>query len=49
MHTELSVNLNIEVLKNLCRQQEVGDYFASETVLIMKEKLSFLNIMKEII
>nr|WP_298681344.1 AAA family ATPase [uncultured Treponema sp.] len=34
MRTELSVNLNIEVFKNLCRQQEIGDYFSSETVLI---------------
>ncbi|MEL3901403.1 MAG: AAA family ATPase [Treponema phagedenis] len=34
MRMEISGNLNIKVFKNLCRQQEMGDYFSSDTVLI---------------
>ena len=34
MRTEISDNLNIEVFKNLCRQQDIGDYFLPETALI---------------
>lgn len=36
MQTEISDNLNSEVFKNLCRQQEIAEYFSSETVLIYK-------------
>ena len=34
IRTEISDNLNIEVFKNLCRQQDIGDYFLPETALI---------------